>query len=729
VEQKAYEKAYKSAADDRRRQKIMAAQEAGKELGEGDADDDNQRNQFNYTERAAQTYNNTVKSRVVSTVPPESATTQGRMTQWSLYDAYLIEYDRMVYASNMEKAAKEAKGKEKGGSSRRSDDPMHSPAMGRTLKVLERMVNQNAEDEIYADFKFWEDPSDAFRDAVGTCLPLWKFEDARTKRKMVTAIAWNPGYPDLFAVGYGSYDFMKQGSGLVAVYSVKNVGTPEYTFSVESGVMCIDFHPQHHPLLAVGCYDGTVKVFDVRRKENRPIFSSDIRSGKHTDPVWEVRWASDDGSAKDLSFYSVSSDGKVANWIMTKSELKMELVMALKLTGAEGGGAGAHGGDAGGATAGGAAASASAPSARGATPPGAKGPAGGAGGGAGEDESSRPSGLAGGCAIAFNPFQESVFLVGTEEGKIHRCSLEYSGQGYLATYEGHHMAVYAIRWNPFHPRVFLSSSADWTVKMWDSSYPAPLMSYDLGTSVGDICWAPYSASTFAAVSDDGKVHVWDLYANKHEQLCQQKVREGDRILGRGGGAHRVVVCVSRASWTPPPPPPSSHIVPPHTSNPPPPSPSHSHQTDRQEGQVHARLLQRQGPAHPRGRLARRRDLAEALAEPAARDAHPGARREKGRGAPAPAPAHRGRGAQDGPHPRGERRQDHHRHAHPGPGQEEGRAGGRGRRRAGRGRGRVGRGGKTRGGGSGGMHAENCAKQFKRAQPRAPSPTPHSYSLE
>lgn len=44
-------------------------------------------------------------------------------------------------------------------------------------------------------------------------LPLWKFEDVRTKRKMVTAVSWNPAHPDLFAVGYGSYDFMKQGSG------------------------------------------------------------------------------------------------------------------------------------------------------------------------------------------------------------------------------------------------------------------------------------------------------------------------------------------------------------------------------------------------------------------------------------------------------------------------------------------------------------------------------------
>ena len=39
----------------------------------------------------------------------------------------------------------------------------------------------------------------------------------------------------------------------------------------------------------MGCYDGTVKVFDVRKKENVHIFMSDIRTGKHTDPVWQVR--------------------------------------------------------------------------------------------------------------------------------------------------------------------------------------------------------------------------------------------------------------------------------------------------------------------------------------------------------------------------------------------------------------------------------------------------------
>lgn len=63
------------------------------------------------------------------------------------------------------------------------------------------MVNQNSFDDIAQDFKYWEDASDAFRDGEGTCLPLWKFYTDRAKRKHVTAIAWNPEFVDLFAVG------------------------------------------------------------------------------------------------------------------------------------------------------------------------------------------------------------------------------------------------------------------------------------------------------------------------------------------------------------------------------------------------------------------------------------------------------------------------------------------------------------------------------------------------
>ena len=114
--------------------------------------------------------------------------------------------------------------------------------------------------------------------------------------RATTAVIWNPKHTDLFAVGYGSYDFLRQGPGLVCCFSLKNTSHPEYTFTTSSGthisvihilgklhsdpscscagVMCLDFNAQYPYLLAVGLYDGSVCVFDVRSKTDKPLYST-----------------------------------------------------------------------------------------------------------------------------------------------------------------------------------------------------------------------------------------------------------------------------------------------------------------------------------------------------------------------------------------------------------------------------------------------------------------------
>jgi len=362
-------------------------------------------------------------------------------------------------------------------------DMVHSAAMQKSLKIMERMLNQNTHDEIAQDYRFWEDASDGFKEGEGTVLPLWKFWSERARRKHVTDLRWNPQYVDLFAAGYGSYDFMKQTGGLICCFSLKNPSHPEYSFTTESGVMCLDFHPTNSSLLAVGCYDGSVMVFDIKNKSTKPIFHCTVKTGKHTDPVWQVTWQQDEGG-KGLSFFSVSSDGRVTLWTLSKNELQYSDIMLLKLTGLV----------------------------------------------SAEEEEEETSlvGLAGGCCIDFHPFSDHLFLVGTEEGRIHKCSKAYNSQ-YLETYEGHFMAIYAVRWNLFHPRIFLSASADWTVKLWDHHTRQSLMSFDLGNAVGDVQWAPYSSTVLAAVTNDGKVHVFDLAENKHEPMCDQKVVRKSKV--------------------------------------------------------------------------------------------------------------------------------------------------------------------------------------------------------
>jgi len=445
------------------------------------------RNQFNFSDRAAQTKNSILRERGWATEPPPMTGFQGTVTQWEIFDRYMYEIEQAKEKEREDKMKTKHNFDDEADKKSKKDDktPIYSENMKLSLKIMERMVNQNAENEIYHDFKYWEDQSDVYRDGEGTLLPLWRFSSEKAKRKQVTCIKWNPRYNDLCAVGFGSYDFLRRGTGVICCYSLKHTRFPEYVFNCDAGVCSLDWHPQHPAVLAVGLYDGTVRVYDLRARSKKPIYQSVVRANKHTDPVWEVRWNTDE-SGGTLNFFSISSDGRVSNWLMMKNKLESEEVMELKLL-----------------------SSSSAED--------------------GEDHETSLAGLAGGLCFDFNRHCEHLFLVGTEEGRIHKCSKAFSGQ-YLETYEGHTMAVYTVRWNPYHPRIFLSASADWTVKMWDHMVRLPVMSFDLGQAIGDVAWAPYSSTTFAAVTSDGPaaptsgvVYLYDLSINRNERICEQKV--------------------------------------------------------------------------------------------------------------------------------------------------------------------------------------------------------------
>ncbi|WIA12351.1 hypothetical protein OEZ85_012402 [Tetradesmus obliquus] len=397
------------------------------------------------------------------------------------------------------------------------------------LRILDRMVNQNTFADITMDFKYWDDSSDVFKPGEGSLLPLWQFKCEKSK-KHVTSICWSSLYSDQFAVGYGSFQYQKQGTGAVSVFSLKNPSHAERTITTQSGVMALHFHPEFANLLAVGCYDGSVMVFDVRSPSDKPICQASVKTKKHADPVWQVCWQPDE-LQKTLAFVSISTDGDVLLWTLTKVELVPERLMRLQSASKDkAAGAGASAVAAlsmsGSFGTGMAAAAVAAAAGNAAAAAGGRGSE--AGAGAADIVAQH---TVGGLCMDFAQAagQENTYLVGTEEGSIHKCSKAY-GSDYLATYSGHGMPVYAVKWNTMHSGLFLSCSADWIVKVWDVSQPqAPLMSFDLGAAVGDIAWAPYSSTVFAAVTDDGKVHVFDLAQNRQLPLCAQKCTKKARL--------------------------------------------------------------------------------------------------------------------------------------------------------------------------------------------------------
>jgi len=66
--------------------------------------------------------------------------------------------------------------------------------------------------------------------------------------------------------------------------------------------------------------------------------------------------------------------------------------------------------------------------------------------------------------------------------------------------------------------------------MWDMDLKMAIMTFDLGFAVGDIEWAPFSSTVFAAVTSAGMLFVWDLNQDKHTHLCEHLAMKKARGL-------------------------------------------------------------------------------------------------------------------------------------------------------------------------------------------------------
>uniref|UniRef100_A0A8C6GUP0 Dynein axonemal intermediate chain 4 n=1 Tax=Mus spicilegus TaxID=10103 RepID=A0A8C6GUP0_MUSSI len=175
---------------------------------------------------------------------------------------------------------------------------------------------------------------------------------------------------------------------------------PERIYQSSYGVTSVDFSNSSPNLLAVGYHNGTVAIYNVQNSHNIPVLDSSESPQKHLGPVWQVQWIEQDrgttGDDKREILVSISADGRISKWVIRKG-LDCHDLMRLKRTTATGGKKG------------------------------------------GEKEKKGEaliSRQAPGMCFAFHPKDTNIYLAGTEEGLIHKCSCSYNEQ-YLETYRGH----------------------------------------------------------------------------------------------------------------------------------------------------------------------------------------------------------------------------------------------------------------------------------------------------
>ncbi|KAI8509554.1 WD repeat-containing protein 78 [Branchiostoma belcheri] len=373
-----------------------------------------------------------------------------------------------------------------------ADHPiLKTESLQHDLFVMERVVVQNIFQPKQAAYRGMEELTDVDREVPEEAPPtagsmsiaqmgpnlerLWIYHCELTDGRNVSCLSWNKANPDLIAVGYGQFGFNDQKGGLACCWSLKNPKYPERVYHCASGVVSMDFSYQNPSLLAVGLYDGTVAIYNVRSQEDSPVLDSFENAGKHAAPVWQLKWVERDrgahGDERGEVLVSVSADGRVVQWSIRKG-LESSDLMKLKRTAVK-----------------------------------PTGPA------KGKEGSKKSEGLifrfAPGLCFDFSAKDPNIYLAGTEEGHIHKCSCSYNEQ-YLDSYTGHTGPVYKISWSPFAPDIFLSCSADWSVRLWSHDLTSPAINFFSSTrSVYDVCWSPASSTVFGCVNE-GAVEIWDL---------------------------------------------------------------------------------------------------------------------------------------------------------------------------------------------------------------------------
>jgi dynein intermediate chain len=284
--------------------------------------------------------------------------------------------------------------------------------------------------------------------------------------------------------------------GLVQVWNMHMHDRPEYIFHAQSDILTAKFSPFHPNLILGGAYSGQVLLWDTRAGSTA-VQKTPLTGSGHTHPVYSVDVV---GTQNANNIISCSTDGVVCSWTV---DMLLQPQDFLELS----------------------------------SPPPAK-----------TDD------MAVTC-VAFPQSDPTYFLAGTEEGSIYTCH-RYDRAGAKAgvegrfRYSGHAAPVMSLDFHPTRGQIdlgdlVLSSSVDWSVKLWKARAPAatgsgnaayptasqeikPVLDIAREDLVYDARWSPVKPSVFALVDGAGSLEVWDINVDTEVPVQSVKPSENKR---------------------------------------------------------------------------------------------------------------------------------------------------------------------------------------------------------
>ncbi|XP_041433663.1 uncharacterized protein LOC431853 isoform X2 [Xenopus laevis] len=309
------------------------------------------------------------------------------------------------------------------------------------------------------------------------------FDERWSKHRVVSCLDWSSQYPELLVASYNNNeDAPHEPDGVALVWNMKyKKTTPEYVFHCQSAVTSAAFARFHPNLVVGGTYSGQIVLWDNRSNKRTPVQRTPLSAAAHTHPVYCVNVV---GTQNAHNLISISTDGKICSWsldMLSQPQDSMELVhkqsKAVAVT-----------------------------------------------------------------CMSFPVGDVNNFVVGSEEGSVYTACRHGSKAGISEMFEGHqgpitgihcHSAVGAIDFS----HLFVTSSFDWTVKLWTTKNSKPLYSFeDNSDYVYDVMWSPTHPALFACVDGVGRLDLWNLN-NDTEVPTASITVDGNPALNRVRWTH------------------------------------------------------------------------------------------------------------------------------------------------------------------------------------------------
>ncbi|XP_050295299.1 dynein axonemal intermediate chain 4-like [Anthonomus grandis grandis] len=366
---------------------------------------------------------------------------------------------------------------------------MKNPKFQEAVCVIERLLANNCFNEQQKRFRGLSDPS-PFREDIEYKYRLdllWTFANSYTKGRCVTALEWNPSNKDLIAVGYGKFYFSDNLPGMVMVWNIKNPVQPERTYNFPDSVTTLSFSTKDPNMLCVGFYNGYVCVINIASRvlnvlaENVPSFEA----------VWSVVWRANMDTTKGTEqICAASDDGRVIFYTIENTKL-LQAQQMMRVAKADGKLKGYN-------------------------------------------TMRKCSNLnipvsryAGARFIRWHPDDPNIYLVGTNEGVVHKCSTNYLNQ-HLDLFLAHDGPINDLKYSPFSKKIYATCGDDWHLRIWAEGISEPLHElFVTMMSVQAMDWSP-THSTILATIYGKTILLWDFQRKVWKPQSETQSPTGSR---------------------------------------------------------------------------------------------------------------------------------------------------------------------------------------------------------